>query len=175
MSFTPSFTSSQAAGSLTSATFTDASSGSYSGITDRLIYMQKYNGSYLVPTGTLVTYVDWPVVSGIGDTITIPNLLDQDYCLDVTVIYFSGSTQNTSKTILMPFTGYSDSFLRQLTQALSARKIQIDAPNFWVNKNKLRVLLDDVDQAVSLLNDQTIAQFCLDDAMDLVNNISTFF
>lgn len=175
MSFTPSFTSSQAAGSLTKATFTDNSTGSYTGITGRLIRLRKYNGAYLVPTGVTVDYIYWPVSSGIGDTIDIANLLDKDYVVDVTVSYYSGSSVSTTKTILTLFTGYGDLFLRQLTKALAANKATITSTNFWVNKNKLRVLLDDAAQAVAKLNDQTIAQFCLDAEVPLIKNISSFF
>ena len=172
MAFVPNFTTSQAAGDLSVAILTDTSTG-YSGTTGRLVYLRKYNGSYLVPSGVTVTYTYWPYSAGTGDTLSI-DCLDQDYCLDITVVYYSGSTVQTSKTILTLFTGYGDLCLRQLTQALAARKAQIDATNFWVNKNKLRVLLDDAAQAVSLLNDQTIAQFCLDEAQTLADNKSSF-
>jgi hypothetical protein len=173
MSFIPNFSSSQSAGDLSIATFTDTSTD-FTGITGRLIYLRKCDGNYLVPDGVTADYVYWPVVAGTGDTIEI-DALDKDYCLDITVVYYNGSTESTSKTILTLFTGYGDLFLRQLTQALAANKTNIDKPNFWVNKNKLRVLLDDAAQAVSFLNDQTIAQFCLDEEKKLTDNISSFF
>lgn len=173
MPFVPNFSSSQAAGNLRIVTFTDTSTG-FTGITGRLIYLRKYDGTYLTPSGSTTDYIYWPVVAGTGDAIQI-NVLDKDYCLEVTVVYYSGSSIATSKTILILFTGYGDLFLRQLTQALAANKKQITDTNFWINKSRLRVLLDDAAQAVSLLNDQTIAQFCLDEEMDLVSNISTFF
>ena len=173
MAFVPSFTSSQDAGDLSVGTLTDDSTG-YIGITGRLVRFVKYDGDYLVPTGVTVNYIAWPYVVGTGDTLDF-DMLDKDYCLDITVSYYAGSTVSTTKTILTLFTGYGDLFLRQLTQALGANKITITAKNFWLNKNKLRVLLDDADQAVSLLNDQTIAQFSLDDAKKLTDNLSNFF
>lgn len=173
MAFVPNFSSSQSAGSLTTATFTDTSTG-YSGTTGRLFYMRKYDGSYLVPSGVTVNYTYWPYQSGTGDELSI-NALDKDYCLDCTAVYYSGSTTQTSKTILTLFTGYADLFLRQLTQALSAGRVQITNKNFWYNKNKLRVLLDDAAQAVALLNDQTIAQFCLNEAKKLIDNPQSFW
>lgn len=175
MALVPNFSSSQSSGAIATATFLDTSTGSYTGITGRLIRLRTYTGTYLVPTGVSINYIYWPVSSGIGDTIDIANLLDKDYALDITISYYSGSSVSITKTILTLFTGYGDLFLRQLTQALAANKIIITAKNFWVNKNKLRVLLDDAAQAVGLLNDQTIAQFCLDESKKLTDNLSNFF
>ncbi len=173
MAITPNFSSTQLAGDLSIAVFTDTSTGSGT-ITGRLIYLRKYNGDYLVPDGVTIDYVYWPYVAGAGDTINI-DVLDKDYCLEVTVVFYSGSSIDSSKTIITLFTGYGDLFLRQLTQALSANKATISQNNFWYNKIKLRTLLDDAAQAVSLLNDQTIAQFCLDEEKKLTDNIQVFF
>lgn len=173
MPFVPNFSYSQSAGDLSVGTLTDTSTG-YTGITGRIVRFVKYGGTYLVPTGVTVNYIAWPYVAGTGDTLDF-DMLDKDYCLDITVYYYAGSTESTSKTILSLFTGYGDLFLRQLTQALGANRTTITAQNFWVNKNKLRVLLDDAAQAVGLLNDQTAAQLCLDEAKKLSDNISNFF
>jgi hypothetical protein len=173
MAFVPNFSSTQASGDLSVITLTDTSTG-YTGITGRLVYLQKYDGDYLVPNGTVGDAVSWPYVSGTGDTLEI-DVLDKDYCLSIEVVYLSGSTESTTKTILTLFTGYGDLFLRQLTQALGANRITITQTNFWLNKNKLRVLLDDAAQAVSLLNDQTVAQFCLDAETELTANLSNFY
>jgi len=175
MALIPSFTTSQDAGDLSVGTLLDDSTGySGSGITGRIVRFREYNGSYLVPSGYTTDYIAWPYVSGTGDTLEF-DMLDKDYSLDITVTYYSGSTVATTKTILCNFTGYGDLFLRQLTQALGANKTTITAKNFWVNKNKLRVLLDDAAQAAGLLNDQTASQFCLDEAKKLSDNLSMFF
>jgi len=175
MPFVPNFSTTQDAGDLSVGTLTDTSTGySGSGITGRIVRFVKYDGSYLVPSGYTTNYIAWPYVSGTGDTLDF-DMLDTDYCLDITVTYYAGSTVSTTKTILSLFTGYGDLCLRQLTQATAANKITITSQNFWVNKNKLRVLLDDAAQAVGLLNDQTIAQFCLDESNSLRANKSNFF
>jgi hypothetical protein len=175
VAFVPNFTSDQSAGDLSVAIFEDTSTG-YSdvNVTGRLIYLRKYDGSYLVPSGVTVDYTYWPKVLGTGDEVDI-DCLDKDYCLDVTVVYYSGSSIQTSKTILTLFTGYGDLFLRQLTQAFAANRATINQKNFWYQKNKLRCLLDDAAQAVSLLNDQTIAQFCLDEAKKMIDNPQIFW
>lgn len=172
MPLTPNFEVSQPAGTLTSFTIEDTSTGSDNTITGRLITVRKYDGTYLTPTDYTVDYIVWPAADS---ELTIEDILDKDYCVDILVRWFSGSTVAYSKTILTLFTGYGDVFLRQLTQALSGGKVAITKQNFWENKNKLRVLLDDAAQAVSLLNDQTIAQFCLDESKKLTDNIQTFF
>lgn len=168
-----SFTSSQDAGNITVATFEDTSTGLV-GVTGRLIYLRKYDGTYLVPDGTTTDYVYWPYQSGTGDTIDI-DVLDKDYCLDVTVVFYSGSSIAYTTTSLVLFTAYSELFLRQLTQAVAANKTLITRKNYWSNKIKLRTLVDDASQAVSLINDQTIATFCLDEAKKLTDNIESFF
>jgi len=173
MPITPNFSSSQLAGDLSVAVFTDTSTGSGT-ITGRLVSILKYNGDPLVPDGVTVDYIYWPYSAGAGDTLNV-DILDKDYCLQVTVDFYSGSTIDTSKTRICLFTGYGDLFLRQLTQALSANLNTITRNNFWYNKNKLRCLLDDAAQAVAYLNDQTIAQFCLDEEKKLTDNIQVFF
>lgn len=165
-----SFSASQDVGNITMATFTDTSTGLV-GVTGRLIYLRKYDGTYLVPDGTTTDYIFWPAADS---TIDI-DVLDKDYCFDVTVVWYSGSTAAYTATDLVLFTGYSELFLRQLTQALAADRTLITNKNYWGNKIKLRTLIDDASQAVSLVNDQTIATFCLDEAKKLTDNIATFF
>lgn len=174
MAIVPNFSTAQSASDLTAVTFTDTSTGSAS-LTGRLITLRKSDGTYLTPTSYTVSYIFWPYVSGTGDTLTVANLLDKDYCLDISVRWFSGSTADYTKTVLTLFTGYGDVFLRQLTQNAGANRGLISRKNFFENKSKLRCLYDDAAQAVQLLNDQTIAQFCLDDGKILIDHISTFF
>ncbi len=171
MSFVQNFSSSQNSGDITIATITDTSTGTDNTLTGKLIYFQKYDGTYLVPEGTTTDYVYWPI----GNSSIDVDILDKDYCLLITVKWFSGSTVAYTKTILTLFTGYGDLFLRQLTQAMGATPDLIQNKNFWYNKNKLRVLLDDAAQAVSLLNDQTIATYCLNAAKQLTDNPTSFW
>ncbi len=165
-----SFSASQDAGNKTVATFTDTSTGLVN-VTGRLIYLRKFGGDYLVPSGYTVDYVFWPI----ADTSINIDCLDKDYCLDVRVIWYSGSSIGYEVTNLVLFTAYSELFLRQLTQALAANRTLITNKNYWENKIKLRTLIDDAAQAVALVNDQTIATFCLDEAKKLTDKIQVFF
>lgn len=175
MAVTTNFSCSQNYGDIQTLTITDTSTGSGSNITGRLIYCQKTNGGYLVPEDYTVDYIYWPYVSGTGDTLDISGMLDKDYALDISVISYSGSSIYQTKTILTLFTVYSELFLRQLTQSQEGNNKLLNSANFWFNKFKLRTLIDDATQAVSVLNDQTIAQFALDEAKKLTDDISIFF
>lgn len=174
MPVTVNFSSSQNYGDITVATLTDTSTGSGTTITGRLVYLRKNDGTYLVPEGTTTTYVVWPYVSGAGDTIDI-DCLDKDYCLDISVVSYSGSTIYSTKTILTLFKAYSELFLRQLTQAQEGNPKLLTSKNFWENKSKLRTLIDDAEQGVESLNDQQIATYALNEAKKLTDNVSTFF
>lgn len=165
-----SFSASQDAGNITIATFTDDSTGLV-GVTGRLIYLRKYDGTYLVPDGTDTDFIVWPYADS---TINI-DVLDKDYCLDVTVVWLSGSTSAYDLTELVLFTAYSELFLRNLTMALAGNRTLLTNKNYWSNKIKLRTLVDDAEQAVALINDQTIATQCLDEAKKLTDNIQMFF
>ena len=165
-----SFSASQDAGNITVATFTDTSTGLVNP-TGRLIYLRKFDWTYLVPNGTITDYIVWPI----GDTTINIDVLDKDYCLDVTVQWLSGSTSAYDVTNLVLFTAYSELFLRNLTMALAANRTLLTNKNYWENKEKLRCLVDDAEQAVALINDQTIATQCLDEAKKLTDNIQRFF
>lgn len=165
-----SFSASQDAGNITVATFTDTSTGLV-GVTGRLIYLRKYDGTYLVPEGTEEDYIFWPA----GDASIDIDVLDKDYCLDVTVVWYTGSTAGYTVTDLVLFTAYSELFLRNLTMAVAGNRGIITRTNYWKNKIKLRCLIDDAEQGVALINDQTIATQCLDEAKLLTDNIQVFF
>lgn len=170
MAFVPSFTYSQNYGTITTATFTDASTDN-PGVTDVLVYLQKNDGTYLTPSGSTTDYIFWPSLSTPLNIIC----LDKDYALSVTMKYYLGSTLNTTKTILCLFRAYNELQLRQLTQAQEGNNKLLSNANFWDNKSKLRELVDSAIQAVSVLNSQAAATYALDTATDMIANISNFF
>lgn len=166
-----SFAASQNYGNITVITLTDDSTAPDGALTDRLVYIQKADGTYLVPDGTDTDFVEWPIAD---NTIEI-DCLDKDYALSISVKWVTGSTISYTKTTLCLFKAYSELFLRQLTQRQAANPKLIDVKSYWYNKMKLRTLVDDAEQAVDLLNDQTVAQYALDEAKKLTDNVSTFF
>lgn len=165
------FTSSQNYGNIDAAILNDTST-SLSGITVRLVYFQKADGTYLVPTGTTTDYVVWAIGS---NTLTVNDLLDKDYVLDISVVWFTGSTVTATTPVLTLFSAYTELFLRQLTQYQAANDKLLSNKNFWSAKQKLRTLIDDAAQAVTYLNDQDVGQKCVNDCKEMTDNPSTFF
>jgi hypothetical protein len=164
------FTTSQDYGDIETASLTDTST-SLSGITVRFVYFRKSDGTYLVPSGTTTDYVVW----AIGDnTLDVEDLLDKDYCLDITVKWFTGSSLTTSTTVLTLFSAYTELFLRNLTRYQASNPSLMSNGNFWNNKAKLRVLINDATQAVSYLNDQTVAQYCVNECKKMTDNPELF-
>lgn len=96
-------------------TYTDTSTGTDASIASRRIYMQKFDGTYLVPTGTSTDYVVWALSD--GSTKTLTSILSQDEALNITVQWLDVSnTVLYSKTVLYNFSGYAKIFFYQLTQ-----------------------------------------------------------
>lgn len=166
-----SFTSAQNYGTITTATLTDTST-SLAGITVRLVYFQKADGTYLKPTGTTTDYVVWAIGS---NTLTVANLLDKDYALLIIVKWYTGSTVTSTSSVLTPFTAYTELFLRQLSQYQASNQNLLSNNNFWYNKAKLRAIINDFAQAVTYLNDQTVAQYCITKCKEMTDNPQTFF
>lgn len=158
-------------GNIDACVLTDTST-SLSGITVRLVYFQKVDGSYLKPTGQTTDYTVWSMAS---NTLTINDLLDKDYALLVVVKWYTGSSVTSTSSTLTPFTAYTELFLRQLSQYQAANNNLLSNRNFWYNKAKLRTLVNDVAQAVSYLNDQTVAQAAVDDCKEMTDNPTTFY
>ncbi len=174
MAITASWSASQNYGSITNLVLTDTSTGSGTTITGRLVYLIKNDGTYLTPEGSTTDYIFWPYVSGAGDTISI-DVLDKDYCLNISVVFYEGSGVYQTVTELALFTAYTKLFLRQLTQAQEARPRLLTDNNFWTNKFKLQAIISSAEQAVLSLNDQQIATYCLAEAKELTDNVSNFF
>lgn len=172
MPFDPNFSVSQNYGSIADFTIVDTSTGTDASITNRLIYLVKEDGTYLRPSGYTTDYITWLIS---GNQLVITDVLNKDYALDIRVDYYAGTTIIYTKSILTLFVAYSELFLRQLTQAQAANPKLLGSSNFWYNKLKLRTLLDDATQAIVLINDQTIATYCLDKAKYLTDNLTLFY
>lgn len=168
---TPSFSVSQNYGNITVITIEDTSTGSDNTLTSRRVYLRKADGTYLVPSGTTTDYIVWPI----GDTTIDISCLDKDYCLDITVQWMTGTVATYTATTLCLFVAYSKLFLRLRTQNQAGKPSLLSQYNYYNSKMKLRVLVDDAEEAVSLINDQTTAQYCLDAAKEITDNPSSFF
>ena len=81
MPILPSFSTSQTLGVPESINFTDTSTGSDVNIVTRHVYMQAYDGTFLVQEGTTTDYEIWDYAAS---TITF-DVLTKDYALLITV------------------------------------------------------------------------------------------
>jgi hypothetical protein len=66
----------------TTLRITDTSTGSDNNINNRLIFIRKADGTYLVPEGVTTNYVEWRADE--GNVIEL-NVLNVDYALEIKV------------------------------------------------------------------------------------------
>lgn len=81
MAFSQSFVCSQVIGDPSRIYFEDTSTGSDIGIVERRIYLQLYDGTYLVPSGTTTDYIVWPL----AQTTFSVDILDADKAISIKV------------------------------------------------------------------------------------------
>ena len=172
MSFVPNFSVAQ---SLTASNiiFTDTSTGTDLTISDRQIYLQKVDASYLVPSGTTTNYIDFPISAGSSLNV---NVLDTDYALTVTMNWLNSSGSVIyDKTYVFSFNQYSINFQYQLLQTLAGNPSIVNDLNFWGNLMRLYCDVFNADTAVTVGNDVYNAQLNLDDANYLRANQNNYF
>jgi len=172
MSFVPNFSIAQ---TLTASqiVFTDTSTGSDASIADRQIFLQKIDGTYLVPSGTSTSYIDFPLSSGATNTVTV---LDTDYALNITINWVNSTNATLyTKTYLFNLNQYSWNFAYSLLQTQASSPATVNNNDFWNNNIRLFVDIFNSDTAVVMGNDQYSAQFALEDANYLRNNQNLYF
>lgn len=172
MAFEQNFSVAQSYLDATSLQVADTSTGTDVNITSRRIYIQDANGNYLVPSGTTTQYVLFPEPAA---TILI-NVLNQDYCLSITVQWLDVSNNILyTKTQMFCFTLYSEQFFYYLTQQAAAGNANIQDTTFYGNKMLLRVYIDSANNAVQYASDIVGAQNSLNSAAFLIDNQNSFF
>ena len=175
MSFSPNFTTSQTAGIPESILFTDTSTGSDVLVTQRQIYLEKDDGTFLVPTGTVTDYIVW---TGGSSPLTklADDVLDKDYALLVTVKWLNTSNVVLyEKTYLLGFTLYNEQADYSTTQWASGNNKLLSDNNFWTEKSELRTAIDAGNQAIVLASDQRGSQNCYDIATAIRVNSQYLF
>lgn len=172
MPLTPNFTVTQIPGSPSVVSIADTSTGSDVSITQRRVYLAKYDGSFLVPSGTSTDYIQWVL----ADTSIDIDALNKDYALIITVEWLNVSNVVVvSKSSLYGLTGYGEDFDYSMTQMLAVNPNNVNDNNFFDNKLLLRNYLDSGDNAISRASDQYSAQLCYDKATDLRIDSPYFF
>lgn len=161
-----------------SFSLTDASTGTDAGLTGRRIYLYLSDGSTLTPTGSSTPYINWPIVSGIGDVITLTGILQKDYSINVNVVWISSSPLPPPSTytlsILKTFTANIQLFAYGLTQLQAGNPLLVNDNGYFPNKSKLRVLIEDAIDCETF-NDQYNSQLSLNAAYALQVNAKCYF
>lgn len=157
---------------------TDNSVGTDAGITTRRVSLLLADGTPLTPAGSSTPYILWPIVSGIGDVLTLTGILPKDYSLNISVLWVSSAPLSPPSTYtynqLNTFTANLRIFSYFLTQEISANANLLNDNGFFPNKSKLRVLIDDAVEC-NTFNDQSNAQKSLDAAYKMQQNQKSYF
>ncbi len=170
MAFNGSYTAVQSApNSNNLVVFTDSSTGSDTNITSRQIRPYDAAGNLVLPAGNTLGYIDWPLP--LATPLTV-NLLPKDYGLVITVNWISSAPIGGSTyvaTTLFNFTGYSDAFMYQLIENLSANPALRNSINWWYWFNRAQT---DIDSTIRALNNNSILniQENLDDVKYIIDN-----
>lgn len=177
MAFSGSFTVQQL--NETDIQLTDNSTGSDPTITERRISLIIYNTTTLVPSGTNTTYILWTIIAGIGDTITIQNILSKDYAVEVQVLWYTPTPDPTNTylyTQLALFEYFNMLELGGLITEKMARDPNIIRDNDFIN-NFFAFYCAEIGARISvgLLNDIFKAQFCLEIATNMRNQQNLYF
>lgn len=156
-----------------SFTVTDLSTGSDVNVVQRRITLTEADGTFLVPSGTSTSYIDFPFSSGSSITLSV---LVIDYALGVTLQYLdTNGNVLYSLTQNYAFTDNDENVDYGLTQALVANQGLLQDTNYVMNRFTFRMLIDSANQAVTTGNDINASQFLLDLAQVYVNNQSNYF
>lgn len=158
-----------------SVLFTDTSTGSDGGLTERRIYPYKADGTLLLPADNTTGYVLWPIANS---AITV-DLLPKDYALFITVVWISSSPlpppSTYTATTLYGFTGYTTNFLYSLIQQISANQSILRDTNFMQNMFNLSQEIINCNLSVNPKQSILNAQSALDRAQYLITNSDKFF
>lgn len=165
MAFVPTFTCAQSLTNPALLTFTDTSTGAPS-ITDRIIYLQIFDNSYLKVDGVTTDFNDFPIASS---SVTL-NVLKKDYAISVTIKWLNGSAIVGTKTTLLQFNAYARTYRIKLFKAQASNPMLVNSSNFFNVESNLTTFIDCGNEAVTLMNDITLAQLGDTNAAYYVNN-----
>jgi len=173
MAITANFSSTESLSTPSQVTFTDTSTGSDGTLTVRHLYIQLANGSYLTESGesTTPTYTVWDY----SDASITLDILSQSTTANCTVIWLSGSTPVTNKTILMIWDLYDYIFMFGLIQTQTSSPTIISDTNYYSNYLQMIVNVFSAETACTLMSDIYSSQASLNKNQYLINNQNLFF
>lgn len=151
---------------------TDTSTGDDADITQRAVYLRNSKGQFVVPEGTDTDYVLWDI----DDTSIDIAALTKDMALTVIVQWLDvNDVVLYDKTLISCLTAYNNQFDYGLVSALAQNFKRTNDMRFDDMRFKLRLYIDDANQAVSLGADVVRAQVCLDLATEIRLGAAYYF
>lgn len=166
MPLTVSFTISESIAYPGRLTFTDTSTGSDGAITNRIIYIQLPDGTYLVPEGTTTDYIVWDYADA---SITF-DVLERSQAANVTVKWLAGSTISYTDVVPYCFPFYDYVFAFNKIRPLTSMPNLIDNKNYYETSIKFITNLWNAEIAAEIGEDITASQNCLDRNYFIIQN-----
>ena len=172
MALTPAFTISQSALTPASVTATDTSTGSDAAITQRRIFFQSSNSTYLVVSGTSTDYEQWAY----ADASKTFQILEEDSAVSVTVQWL-----NVSNTILYTLTQvyclpqFNKQFFYYLVQQQALTPSILQDINYASNMAVYWTNITGAIQAIEIGADVSASQNCLNRATNMMNDQAKYF
>lgn len=176
MAITPNFTASVNFSSPRILSLVDSSTGSDNAISARRVTLQLSDGTYLTTSGTTTNIVTARFAWSYSVSFIDLNVLDRDYAINITVEWLNSSNVVLyTKALVFDFTTYSEFGNLQILKYLASNPSLIDDANFFLNKIKLTVGIDDANNAISLGTDIGSSQSALDRCKFLLDKKLLFF
>lgn len=171
MALTPSFTASQDLSNPNLITLTDTSTGSDS-IVERHVFIQLWDGSYLVPAGTDTNYVVWDYAN---PSITL-DVLTKSQAVTVTVQWFVNVNSNPSYTVVEEFAWdlHDYLFLFELLQTQTSNPFIINNSEFYGVSLNMVVNLFQAENAINKMTDVYSSQAALDRNLQYIKSENIF-
>lgn len=172
MSFSTAFTISQSALSPSNVTATDTSTGVDAAITQRRIFFQTTQGTYLVESGTITSYEQW----ALANTSETWNILTTDQALSITVQWLDVSN-NVLYTLTQVFclAEFNKQFFYYLIQQQALTPSILQDTNYFSNIATYWALITGAIQAIEIGADINASQNCLNQATNMMTNQQLFF
>lgn len=172
MPLTPNFITTQDLSNPNLITFTDTSSGTDGTITTRYIFVQLWDGSYLVPKGTTTNYIVWDY----ANSSIVLDLINKSQAVKVTVQWFadvnSSAVYELSENIEWGLFDYL--FLFQLLQTQTSSPNVINNPTFYEQTLNMIVNLFQAENAILPMGDIYSSQAAFDRNLSLIRYQNSF-
>ena len=172
MPFVQNFSAGQSPTSPNIIVLVNSSTGVDAAIVSQRIYITDSEGNPVVPTGTSTTYILWSV----SDLTISVNVLTTDQALSIRV-----DLLNVSNTVLYTLTQqfcfdmYNRQFLYQLVQMQGLVPNIVQDNNYFSNLAQLWTNILGAENAITVGDDISASQNCLNRATYMMQNQSLYF